>query len=118
MKITKAETMTTQPVEVVQADREAAAEMWAALKGVAPMPDAAEWQVEWMREGTADLGPVVQAFALHRLAGKREGIEAAAKAVQATLDTWERLVSAGVAGSLDALLAALRTLAHQQGDKP
>jgi hypothetical protein len=31
---------------------------------------AAEWQANWMRDGTADHGPVVQAFARHRIAGQ------------------------------------------------
>ena len=49
-------------IEVTQADRDAATAMWLAAHGDA----ATEWQAEWMKEGYADEGPVVQAFARHR----------------------------------------------------
>lgn len=54
-------------VEAIQADREAAAYMWEALRRFA----WEDFQVDWLREGAADRGPVVQAFAHHRLASLR-----------------------------------------------
>lgn len=52
-----------EPLPVKQADREAAAAMWRLCGN----PDL-NWQADWMADGTADSGPVVQAFARHRLA--------------------------------------------------
>lgn len=49
---------------VTQADRDAAAELWQSLRLTVK---GLEWQIDWMRDGTADYGPVVQAFARHRI---------------------------------------------------
>ena len=49
---------------ITQSDRDAAADMWTMLGKV----QFVHWQADWMRDGTADHGPVVQAFARHRIA--------------------------------------------------
>jgi hypothetical protein len=51
----------TDSIPVRQEDRETAAAMWTALGPVG----WAYYQADWMRDGTADYGPVVQAFARH-----------------------------------------------------
>ena len=56
--------VTIANAEVIQADRDAAAAMWRAAKGG---KDNSDWQAQWMTDGTADSGPVVQAFAVHRV---------------------------------------------------
>ena len=62
-------------IEVTQADREAAAK-WAKMQG---RPQ----QAANMRRGSCDSAPLVQAFARHRLAGVKAGMDAAARALEA-----------------------------------
>ena len=82
-----------QALPVTQADRDAAATFWAAIMHFS----WADWQADWMRDGTADQGPVVQAFARHRIAQEASPTldaeamrEAAAKALDDEADALDR----------------------------
>jgi hypothetical protein len=57
---------------VTQADRDAAADFWESLGKVA----WADWQADWMRDGTADAGLVTPAFTRHRQQATAELVEA------------------------------------------
>lgn len=52
---------------VTQADREQASAMWRALQPLT----MADFQADWMQDGTADYGLVVQAFARHRITAEQ-----------------------------------------------
>ena len=88
--------------EPIEADREAAANLWLQI----PSAEWVEWQEQWLRDGTGDNGPIVQAFMRHRVefstpaASDAEGMafvplqptdamfEAAAKAWDGALSTY------------------------------